>query len=285
MKHNMIHRYGKFDTKNDIHVTNCHTIRQGRDAVHWHEFYEIEIVMQGDGINQINGREYPMRRGIISFLSPTDFHYLTCTSDSMSLKKLHFYPECVSPGVLELLRNLEFPVQYQCSEEELSALFADFDKLEQSLKESRIGDTHSRCRLDCAILEIVNYVASDRETHPSAPQTPHEQNHQEWIRRSLIFVDEHLSDTIARNDIADILHISPAYFSRLFHSMIGTSFENYILHRRIDNAKRLLQFTDLSIGDVAEECGFGSRTFFNRIFMRLVGITPSIYRNCGSDSE
>ena len=281
----MIQKRDRSNTKYDIFVEDSFSLPRGTIKLHWHAYYEIEIVLQGEGINHINGRAYPLKRGIISFLSPNDFHLIDTSTESISFKKLRFYPDNVSPAVLELLHSLEFPIRHQCSEDELLSLFHDYDKLALALKESRIGDTHSRCRLDCAVLEIVNLAASDKNAHPATAKTSHEQNHQEWIRRSLIFVDEHLSDTIARNDIADILHISPAYFSRLFHSMIGTSFENYILHRRIDNAKRLLQFTDLSIGDVAEECGFGSRTFFNRIFMRLVGITPSVYRNCGSDSE
>ena len=281
----MITRYDKSNAKYEVYVEHEYTRVRGTGPIHWHAFYEIEIVLQGEGINRINGRAYPLKRGIISFLSPNDFHLIDTSTDSISFKKLRFYPDNVSPAVLELLRSLEFPIRHQCSEEELLSLSREFDMLALALKESRIGDTHTRCRLECAVLEIVNYAAADGKIHTTISQTSHEQNRQEWIRRSLIYVDEHLSDTITRDDIAGALHISPAYFSRLFHSMIGTSFENYVMHRRIDNAKRLLQSTYLSIGDVAQECGFGSRTFFNRAFMRIVGVTPSEYRNCQSESE
>ena len=93
------------------------------------------------------------------------------------------------------------------------------------------------------------------------------------------YVREHLSDpALGRADIADAVHMSPDYLSYVFHKESGTVLSAYITGERIAAAKKLLLTTDLGQQEIAEKVGFSGVPYFHRQFKKLVGTTPSAYR-------
>jgi AraC-like DNA-binding protein len=75
--------------------------------------------------------------------------------------------------------------------------------------------------------------------------------------------------------------MSKAHFARTFKRTAGQSPVQFILGIRIDRAKELLDFTDKSIGDIAEASGFSDQNYFARTFKKVTGMTPTQYRNAG----
>jgi AraC family transcriptional regulator len=68
------------------------------------------------------------------------------------------------------------------------------------------------------------------------------------------------------------------HFSRTFKQSIGKSPNNYIVSRRIENAKRLLANSNSPIADIALQVGFASQSHFTTMFRRLTGRTPKVFR-------
>jgi AraC-like DNA-binding protein len=65
----------------------------------------------------------------------------------------------------------------------------------------------------------------------------------------------------------------------LFNSLFGESPVKFINHRRIELACKLLRESDLPVKGVAEKSGFRNLQFFYRVFTRITGMTPALYRN------
>lgn len=88
------------------------------------------------------------------------------------------------------------------------------------------------------------------------------------------YIHEHLQQDLSLKEIAAIAQISQYHFSRLFKQKMGITLHQYILQRRIERAKELLQHSQLSIADVALRVGFCDQSHFTRSFKRIVGMPP-----------
>jgi AraC-like DNA-binding protein len=80
-------------------------------------------------------------------------------------------------------------------------------------------------------------------------------------------------------ELAGRVGTSSRYLRREFHSAFGLSISDYIQELRLRKARKLLSSSDLSVLEVALECGYASSQYFARIFKYAVGLTPSDYRS------
>ncbi len=92
------------------------------------------------------------------------------------------------------------------------------------------------------------------------------------------YVLAHYRENLNRDLMAEMVHLSPGYFSNLFRAEVGMSFSDYLIQVRIENAKRLLRRFDLSVEAISKECGFHSLAHFSRTFKERCGMPPLKYR-------
>ncbi|MCC3606044.1 MAG: helix-turn-helix transcriptional regulator [Microcoleus sp. PH2017_29_MFU_D_A] len=96
------------------------------------------------------------------------------------------------------------------------------------------------------------------------------------------YINEHLHQEIKLIELAAIAQISPYHFLRLFKQSTGLTPHQYILQRRIDKAKYLLQESKLSIAEIAFRVGFCDQSHLTRCFKRLLGMTPKQFLSARS---
>ena len=98
------------------------------------------------------------------------------------------------------------------------------------------------------------------------------------LKRVLNYIEDRIAAPIAIKDLANHVQISHFYFSRLFRNTVGKSPGQYILDRRMDRARCLLEEADADLTAVARLTGFSSESAFASAFRFRNGITPSRYR-------
>ena len=98
------------------------------------------------------------------------------------------------------------------------------------------------------------------------------------IQRALDFIREHYLKEISLQDAADYVNMSKNYFSEQFKRHTGMNFIDYLIHLRIQHAKRLLRTTSLRVYEVGLRSGFNSSKHFLKLFKRKVRCTPAEYR-------
>jgi len=100
------------------------------------------------------------------------------------------------------------------------------------------------------------------------------------VQDSLTYIHDNFDDKLTLADIAAQVHINPTYLSRRFHTEVGVSFSEYLMHYRIQLSKKyLVAHPDWSISTVAEKAGFNSQHYFSTIFRKSVGSTPKEFRD------
>ncbi|MGM9538657.1 MAG: helix-turn-helix domain-containing protein [Candidatus Onthomonas sp.] len=92
------------------------------------------------------------------------------------------------------------------------------------------------------------------------------------------YLQQHLADEMSLSILAEEFHLNPQYISQLFKNEIGVGFLAYLTNIRMEQAKKLLLSTSLSIAEVAEQSGYGDYRVFTKVFKKAEGITPSQYR-------
>lgn len=92
------------------------------------------------------------------------------------------------------------------------------------------------------------------------------------------YVHEHYYEEINLDSLAAFMHLNKSYVSRFFKETVGMSFVSYVRHYRIEQAKKLLRTSDLSVTEVAEQVGYLDLTYFSRIFKKESHYTPNEYK-------
>lgn len=92
------------------------------------------------------------------------------------------------------------------------------------------------------------------------------------------YINEHYSEDLNLDDVADISGFSKYHFSRLFKQFTNISFYKYLNKKRIENAEKLLIDKELSITEVALRCGFSSLSAFIRMFKIIKDCTPTEFK-------
>jgi AraC family transcriptional regulator len=92
------------------------------------------------------------------------------------------------------------------------------------------------------------------------------------------YISAHLHQNLKLAELSAIVQISPYHFLRLFKKSLGVTPHQYILQCRVEQVKYLLQFTSLSLSEIAFRVGFCDQSHLTRCFRRVLGKTPSQWR-------
>jgi AraC family transcriptional regulator len=117
------------------------------------------------------------------------------------------------------------------------------------------------------------YGVSDEESHISSPSLP---GHK--LRQITNWMSEHMAEEFSLERLASQAGLSRFHFQRLFKSATGVSPSQYLIDLRMNEARRLLRETKMSVIDVALEVGYTDPSHFARLFRRETGLSPSEYR-------
>ncbi|WEM44524.1 AraC family transcriptional regulator (plasmid) [Photobacterium sp. DA100] len=101
---------------------------------------------------------------------------------------------------------------------------------------------------------------------------------EELFHKITKYIDENYDQTLSREEVARIFHISPNYLSHIFQHQGKTSFKDYLCHKRMENAQRLLELNHHRVKQISKLCGFSDSNYFCRLFKQKTGVTPSQFR-------
>ena len=102
--------------------------------------------------------------------------------------------------------------------------------------------------------------------------------HSELLRKVREYVLHHIEETITTDALAKLCGINRTYLCRLFAQETGMTVSQYVTNSKVEEAKRLMDITPKTIGEIAAYLGYSSQSHFQRVFKKHTGMTPGEYR-------
>lgn len=97
------------------------------------------------------------------------------------------------------------------------------------------------------------------------------------------YIYQHFTEAITLSQIADSLHVSPNYLSKVFHEAVGESYIKFITRIRMEYAAKLLTNSKEHVFEIAEKAGYYNLKHFNFVFKEFYNMTPTEYQNSHSN--
>ncbi len=131
----------------------------------------------------------------------------------------------------------------------------------------RFRDMQSSAMLKLLLSEVAEELSRSDTTRSNA------------VEQVLTYIKEHFSENMTNEDIGAFAGYHPNYINKLMLKSTGITLRQHIINTRIDMAKSLLQYSNNTIRDIAEQCGFSGAAYFSYRFRREMGVSPQEYRD------
>jgi AraC family transcriptional regulator len=170
---------------------------------------------------------------------------------------------------------------------EIAPQFAIADAMTHSIAtilDAQLAEKHP-CSPTCAELLAKALAAHIFATYakPSFDGPGEMRPNRMQLRRSIEFIHVHLDQKLTLEDIAAVACMSKFHYAKSFRAVMGIAPHQYLVRLRIEKARRLLLMEEaMSLQDIAQKVGFTDTAHFAQQFSRVVGISPSRYRNSPS---
>ena len=263
-----------------------YTTRGDGDRMHWHDHFEIALVLEGRGAFMFGRRALLAEAGDIFFVDNSQPHVaLADPGESLRLLLVLFRPELIAaPGCREL--DLGYLVPFRVDERVASPrvraatpLAAEVAPVLRELRE--IWERHDpaeRHLADATLRLALALVARRPGARAGAGAARAAADRREQIRPVLAYVDGHCQESITLDDVAELVHVSPSRVRHVFKDVTGVSFKEYVTQVRVAEAKRLLLGTDLSVAEIARAVSYTNIHQFYKVFYRSCAMSPGEYR-------
>lgn len=92
------------------------------------------------------------------------------------------------------------------------------------------------------------------------------------------FIDQNYNKNLTLETLSEVVYVSKHHLAHIFKNEIGVPPITYLITKRMDEAKRLLSDSDMSISDISRVIGYESPNYFSQLFKKIVGVSPLYYR-------
>ena len=248
-----------------VHLSAGYRKAEERYPAHWHDHFEIELILAGEGSCGINGKDYEIPAHSVFFLTPTDFHTLTPKRE-MALVNISFDETVLSGQELGALLSPAMARAYSPDREEVELLSSAARLI---VHEHEIGG-------DC-MRALLTYFLSFLLKKNAVLPLGQRQIDEDGIKRAYTYLELHFKERITLATLATEAGYHPTYFSELFRRVTGEGYADTLARLRVGYARTLLS-GGFSVTDACFASGFGSLSAFGAAFRRLVGTSPAAYR-------
>lgn len=236
---------------------------------HWHEEIELLYFTEGSAVISCNLREYKVQKGDIVLVNGKELH-----SGNLADRASTYY--CIHVN---------------------TAFFGNHIGNEYVIFDTLIRDAECAAMLDEVIRRIhevgfrneieikrMMYSFFSRLVQTGVRAVLTESDYQrefkklDTFNRIVEYVDKHYGEEMNVSLLADRFYMSGSYFAHFFKQKAQKSVIQYVNEVRISHAKSFLEREEMSVGEIADRCGFGDFNYFSRKFKELVGMTPTEYR-------
>lgn len=256
---------------------------------HWHEEIELNIVMQGEAKFMVNDTTTVIKEGDGLFINQNSLHSVNPYKNAeCKLISLVFHPDFLfgyrhsslsAQYLLPLINNTDLRFLYLRKKEAKDKEILDLVlKICTNNQDKSFGYELETKGLLCELwLKLISYrseefIASTKELAITTDEMR--------AKEGISYIAAHYAEPITLQEIADSIHISKSECCRCFKRCLKITPFEYLLKYRIYAAVSMIAQSEknMSISQIAMQTGFNSSSYFNKIFKKYMGCTPSEYK-------
>lgn len=231
--------------------------------------YILHYVTNGKGIYQVGEKRYTISQGQAFLIEPENLTFYQADKENPWSYLWVGFGGTDAPKFLQDLglnsRQLICDCEYG---EELKNIVFSMLKHTQSTTENLYylqGELYHFFSVLARGISLNEYVNNNKEdVH---------------VQEAINYIKNHYSQRISVSDIAEHLALNRSYLYMIFKNSLGISPKDFLTRFRISRGKEQLVLTELSIEEIALDCGYSNALIFGRAFKQVTGMTPSKYRN------
>ena len=241
--------------------------RYSESTQHYHPHYEIYFMKEGSCRYFIDDRAFDVEAGDIIFIPKGIIHRAVYTT-SHSRLLLNFTEEYIPEGVLDRISE----GRYLFRSREIARFSENIiNKIEQ---EYLRPDEFTKALLKCHTNELFYLILR----HPGNLEEATTGN--ELVDGIVRYIKQNYMTDIKLSSVAKMKSVSPEHLSRTFKSSTGFGFNEYVTLLRLRKAEELIKTQpNMTISEIAYECGFNDGNYFSYKFKKMYGISPMKTRN------
>jgi len=252
--------------------------------LHAHDYPELGYCLEGNGIFVVGNKVMPFKSGDIVVITPREIHLAQSVKGTVSKWHwIYFDPERL---LFPFTANAALPDFSRFHGPEFCNVISpetlpELCRLVKTIMAT--GMSNPAFRRERLIALLCLFAAELQTAFAAIPSEPGNSDdlRPELLRRlnaALQYLSRHYRDPLPIDHLAQLSHLSPTHFRRLFRQATGKSPLAYLLRIRIGMAMAELRRNERSIGEIALVCGFESLSSFNRQFKQQTGLAPREWR-------
>lgn len=244
---------------------------------HYHDFFELSILIEGQSEYTIEGKKHLLSKGSILLFNPGVYHYEQAF-EGMYNRQIHIgirrfsidrFPRDFFPLDTTIVHLSEYEDAF-------------FETCTEIVKERKERQSGYDIILKALVLKLMVYILRDKSTEQREDKelllTDEKLERQQLVDKIKLYIETNYREDLTINGIAEAFFSSPATVSRIFKEQLGESPINYLIRYRLEKAKVLLDSADdISIKETAHLIGYEDALYFSKLFKKYYGSSPTDY--------
>jgi len=243
---------------------------------HWHEYYEVFLMLEGSAVHKVNGAAFPLSKGRLVFIRPNDCHdyvvppntsasFINITYSSQTVEDVFSYLGDGFPG--KRLLKAPYPPEISLSEYE-------FERFHRRMNDIRALDPNDSQRrktmLRVLLFDILTrYFSGTAEAREPIPL---------WLEEMCTAVRKNGGFTQGMDHFLSLTDRSREHVSRSMKKYMGITPSEYINSLRLNYITNMLRDSNHGIAEIIFESGFNNISWASGLFKDKYGMTMSQYR-------
>ena len=251
--------------------------------LHWHDHMEWIFIRNGKARIQIDDVFVYLQKGEVAFVNSKQLHAAWRIDENTEMIAIVFNEAIVRNSGLDHTENLYFtpylsqqlklPNFIRKNEIHTSQIILSITSLVDEFEEKKAG---YELFIKAELFRIFGLIFRNYGQLKQQATNRYEINYN--LTALFDFLRDHYYEQISVNEASKMVNLSPNHFCKVFKKVTGKTFIEYIQLLRINEAEKMLIETNLPVTVIAEKVGFGSITYFGRLFKKIKNVSPSARR-------